>query len=133
MTVTVTPFLRNALLLDAIGSAPIGLALAVASGTFASLFALPQPLLVAATVLISVWVALLVMAARRPAIPASLAWTFVYGNAFWVAASLAILLLGLVQPNMLGTLFVAAQALAVALFTLLQWLAIRAQPTIASH
>jgi hypothetical protein len=68
MTLTVTPFLRNALLLDAVGSAAVG-----------------------------------------------------------------ILLLGLVQPNMLGTLFVAAQALAVALFTLLQWLAIRAQPAIASH
>jgi hypothetical protein len=127
MTVTVTPFLRNALLLDAIGSAPIGLALAVASGTFASLFALPQPLLVAVAVCIVVWVAMLAMAARRPAIPASLAWTFVLGNAFWVAASFAILFAGLIQPNALGSAFIIAQALAVALFAWLQWIGVRRQ------
>ncbi len=127
MTVTVTPFLRNALLLDAVGSAPIGLALAVAPGTFAGLLELPQPLLVAAAVPIVAWIAMLLAAARRPAIGAGLAWTFVLGNAAWAAASLAILAGGLIQPNALGTAFVVAQALAVALFGLLQWMGLRRQ------
>jgi hypothetical protein len=133
MTLTVTPFLRNALLLDAVGSAAVGLLLVAMPTYLADLFLLPRILLLVVGIGIFGWVALLVIAARRPSLPAVLAWTFVLGNAGYVAASFGILLLGLVQPNMLGTLFVAAQALAVALFTLLQWLAIRAQPAIASH
>lgn len=126
MTVTMTPALRNGLLLDAVGSTPIGLAFAIAPATFAGLFALPQSLLVAVAVFIAGWVVLLLVAARRPAIPAWLGWTFVLGNVVWMAASFAILLSGVIQPNLLGTLVVIAQALAVALFALLQWFAIRA-------
>lgn len=129
MTVTVTPFLRNALLLDAAGSAAVGIALVAAPSRLADLFALPQTLLLVVGILIFGWVALLIAAARRPMLPATLAWTFVLGNAVYVASSFGILLLGLVQPNMLGILFVAAQALAVALFTLLQGRAIRGQAT----
>lgn len=127
MTVTVTPFLRNALLLDAVGSAAVGIALLAAPSLLADLFALPRTLLLVVGVGIVGWVAVLGLAARRPALPAALAWTFVLGNAGYVAASFGILLLGLVQPNALGILFVVAQALAVALFTLLQWMAVRGQ------
>lgn len=127
MTVTVTPFLRNALLLDAAGSAAVGIALVAAPARLADLFALPQTLLLVVGILIFGWVALLIAAARRPMLPAALAWSFVWGNAVYVAASFCILLLDLVQPNGLGTLFVAAQALAVALFSLLQGMAIRGQ------
>ncbi|WP_187970227.1 hypothetical protein [Aquibium microcysteis] len=133
MTLIMTPSLRNALYLDAAGSTPIGLAFAVAPGTFAGLFALPQPLLIAVAVFIVGWVALLVAAARRPAIPRSFGWTFVVGNVVWMAASFALLLSGLVQPNLFGTLFVIAQALAVGLFALLQWLAIRAPSAVAAR
>lgn len=132
MTVTVTPFLRNALLLDAAGSTAVGLALVAAPARLADLFALRQMLLFVVGILIFGWVALLVIAARAQALPAAIAWTFVWGNAGYVAASFAILLLGLVQPNGLGVLFVAAQALAVALFALLQGLAIRGQPAMTT-
>ena len=127
MTVTVTPFLRNALLLDAAGSAAVGIALVAAPAWLADLFALPQMLLLVVGILIFGWVALLIVAARRRVMAAAFAWVFVWGNALHVAASFGILLLGIVQPNGLGVLFVSAQALAVALFALLQGMAIRGQ------
>lgn len=132
MPVTVTPFLRNALLLDAAGSTAVGLALVAAPARLADLFALPQMLLLVVGILIFGWVALLVIAARARTLPAAIAWAFVWGNAVYVAASFAILLFGLVQPNGLGVLFVAAQAFAVALFALLQGLAIRGRPAMTT-
>jgi hypothetical protein len=132
MTVNVTPFLRNALLLDAAGSGAVGIVLLAAPAMLADLFGLPQRLLLVVAIGIFGWVALLVLAARRPTLSAMLARTFVLGNAGYVAASFGILLLGLVQPTMLGALFICAQAMAVALFTVLQWLALRGQAAAAS-
>ena len=125
MTVNVTPFLRNALLLDAAGSGVVGIMLLAAPAMLADLFGLPQRLLLVVAIGIFGWVAMLVLGARRPTLPSMLAWTFVLGNAGYVVASFGILLLGLVHPTMLGVLFVCAQAMAVALFTVLQWLALR--------
>lgn len=132
MTVTVTPFLRIALLLDAVGSAAVGVALLAAPSLLADLFSLPRTLLLVVGVGIFGWVALLGLAARRPALPAAIAWAFVLGNAVYVAASFGVMLLSLVQPNTLGILFVTAQALAVALFTVLQWMAVRGQAAAAA-
>jgi len=132
MIVTVTPFLRKALLIDAAGSAAVGVALVAAPAPLADLFALPRMLLLVVGILIFGWVALLIVAARRRELAAALAWAFVWGNALYVVASFGILILGIVQPNGLGVLFVAAQAIAVALFALLQGMAIRGRSAITT-
>lgn len=125
MSVTVTPFLRNALLLDAAVSAAAGLLMIAVPGFLSDLLALPRPLLVGAALVIFVWVAMLGAASLRPALPRFVMSIFVVGNAIWTAASFAIMILGLVQPNLLGVLFISAQALAVGLFAVLQWMGSR--------
>ena len=127
MSVTVTPFLRNALLLDAAVSAAAGLLMIAVPGFLADLLALPRPLLVGAALVIFVWVAMLGVASLRPALPRPVVSIFVAGNAIWTAASFAIMIFGLVQPNLLGVLFISAQALAVGLFAVLQWKGARDQ------
>lgn len=131
MTTIVTPFLRNALLLDAAGSAAVGVLLLAAPTWLSDLFDLPRTLLVVVGAGIFGWVALLVLAVRRPALPDALAWFLVLGNAGYVLASFGILVLGIVAPNVLGTAFVVAQALAVALFTLLQLMGLRGRSATA--
>lgn len=121
MTSIVTPSLRNALLLDAVMSAPVSAALLIAPAFFAGLFALPQPLLVGAGVSMIGWIALLLFAARKSVISEGLARTFVYGNIVWCVACLVLPASGVVGPNELGLFFLVAQAVAVSGFAFLQW------------
>lgn len=125
MSVVVTPFLRNALLLDAAVSAAVGIVLLAATDYLAGLLDLPAPLLFWAGVIIFVWVAMLVVASMRTVLPQIVALNFVAGNAIWTLVSFAIMLAGLIQPNALGIAFVSAQALAVGLFAVLQWIGSR--------
>ncbi|MFN4272111.1 MAG: hypothetical protein ACK4F5_04815 [Aliihoeflea sp.] len=125
MSVVITPFLRKALLLDAAVSAAVGIVLLAATDYLAELLALPAVLLFWAGVIIFVWVAMLVVASMRAVLPQIVALNFVAGNAIWTVASFAIMLAGLIQPNALGIAFVSAQALAVGLFAVLQWIGSR--------
>ena len=63
--------------------------------------------------------------ARRPAPPRGLAWAVVGVNEAWVVASVVLLLGGWVAPTALGVAFVLAQAGVVAVFAVLQALALR--------
>lgn len=59
------------------------------------------------------FVALLIVVARRESASRILLFDIVLLNAAWVLASFAILVPGVVEPNMFGVTFVVAQALAV--------------------
>lgn len=124
MPITITPFLRNALLLDAVVSGAAAILMVAGSSFLAPLLELPVPLLLWAGVALVPFVILLLATARRGAAPRSLLTTIVVLNAAWVVASVGILFAGTAQPNVLGILFVLAQAIAVAFFTLLQWVGI---------
>jgi hypothetical protein len=50
----------------------------------------------------------------------------------WTVASFGILASGMVAPNLLGTLFVAGQALAVAALGALQYMALRRSPAVTA-
>lgn len=128
MNLTISPFLRKALLADALVSGLAAALLIAGAGALGSLLALPQAFLFWTGVVLVPFVALLVLTACRRMAPRLLVLDIALVNVLWVAASFAVLLAGLVSPNLLGVAFIAVQALAVALFAALQFTALRAAP-----
>ena len=132
MSISVTPFLRNVLLADAVISGGAAALMIAGAGLLSPLLELPAGLLFWAGLALVPFVAMLVIVARRPAVSRMLLVDIVAINALWVAGSFGLLLSGAVAPNMLGVLFVAAQAVAVALFALLQLIALRRASAVAA-
>ena len=132
MTIAVTPFLKNTLTLDAVVSGAAGVLMAAGASLLGPLLEIPSGLLFWAGLALFPFVGLLVVLARRQTVSRTLILDVVLINVAWVVGSFAIMLLGLVEPNLLGTLFITAQALAVALFAALQASALRsARPVTA--
>lgn len=125
MSVTVTKFLRNALYLDALASGAAGLLMIAGAPLLSPLLALPSSLLVGAGLVLVPFVATLIVVARRSHVSRLALIDILALNAFWVAASFGLLASGLVQPSALGIAFVAAQALVVGAFTVLQFIGLR--------
>ena len=120
-----TPFLRNALMLDAAVSGAAALLMIAGAPFLSPLLQLPESLLVWAGIVLVPWVALLLALSRRPSISRVLLIDVIGLNALWAAASIGLLFTGWVSPNMLGYGFVVAQAAAVAVFAELQFIAMR--------
>ncbi|MAS13401.1 MAG: hypothetical protein CMH69_08865 [Nitratireductor sp.] len=125
MPLTLTPALRKTLQLDAVTSGAAAILLLVAAAPLSRLFALPEGLLFWAGVALVPFVIVLWMIASREATPRLLLIDVVLLNAGWAVSSFAMLATGWVSPNLLGMVFVIAQACAVALFALLQFAAMR--------
>ncbi len=116
--------LIRALLLDAAASGAMGVLFLLAAGSLAGLLGLPVALVrYVGAFLIPFAAALLWIATRTPAAPA-LIWVIVVGNVLWVAASMLLLVSGLVNPTLLGEAVVLAQAAAVLLFAFLEYSAL---------
>jgi hypothetical protein len=131
MSIEVTPFLRNVLFADAAMGAVAAAATIFGASLLSPLLALPQPLLFWAGVALVPIAAFLFVMARRSDVPRGWLREIVFVNALWTAASVVLLVSGLVQPNALGVAFVLAQAAAVGLFALLEALPLRAAPATA--
>lgn len=116
--------LRKLLLLDAATCIAMGLLLMVASAFIASVTAIPATLLVYAGVALVPIAAFMVAVALRP-FNSIAVWAVIIGNLMWVAASLWLLLGGLILPNTLGNIFISAQAIAVAALAILEYVALR--------
>jgi hypothetical protein len=125
MTVTVSPFIRNALLLDAVASGVTALLAIVGESFLSPLLNLPASLLFWAGVVLVPFVALLLVTARRRTVARIVLIDIIAINALWVAASFGLLVSGLVSPNALGIAFICVQAIAVALFAELQFIGMR--------
>lgn len=124
-TIHTTPFLRMALVGDAVASGATGLLLTAGAGLLAGLLGLPEPLLRTAGLLLLPYAALVVWAGVHPALPRNLVRTVIAINLLWAVDSAALLAFGPVSPRPLGTAFVLAQALVVLGFAALQWRALR--------
>ncbi|WP_309084077.1 hypothetical protein [Chelativorans sp.] len=131
MTLTVSPFLRKALLADAFVSGAAAALMIGGAGLLGPLLQLPAGLLFWAGVALVPFVALVFATARRDSAPRLLVFDIALINVVWVMASFAIMLAGMVTPNLLGVLFITAQALTVALFAALQFAALRTAPVAA--
>ncbi|CAG0993779.1 MAG: hypothetical protein F9K19_21100 [Rhizobiaceae bacterium] len=131
MTIAITPFLRNALRLDAGVSGAAALLFVGGASPLAPFTGLPAGLLFWSGVALMPFVAALVVVARRAAVLRLVLVDIVALNALWVAASFGLLAFGLVQPTAPGIAFVVAQALAVAVFAVLQAIGMRRAPVAA--
>jgi len=120
MTVPLTPFLKTALRVDAAVSGATALLMVAGAGLLGPFLGLSVPLLFWAGVALLPFAALLIAVARRERASGAVLFDIVLLNTAWVIASFAILVAGVVEPNMTGVAFIVAQALAVALFALLQ-------------
>ena len=122
--------LRQALLVDAVASGGMGVLLVAAASPLAPLLGLPVSLLRAVGLFLIPFAAFLLWVARRADTLHGLVRTIVIGNVLWILASILLLVSGAVSPTGLGTLFVVAQAAAVAVFAYLEY---RAVATISSN
>jgi hypothetical protein len=125
MTIRISPYLRKVLAFDAVTSGVAGIAMIAGSSMIAGLTELPSQLLFWAGVVLLPWTAALSFFASRETMPRLALVDIAAVNALWVAASLALLVTGWIAPNMLGVLFVLAQAAAVLVYTVLQLGALR--------
>jgi hypothetical protein len=131
--ITMNPFLRGALAVDAIASGAMGIGLSAAPGLLAGLFSLPAALLVYVGMFLIVYAAFVAWLALRQRPASTLVWLVIIGNGIWVIASLALIASGWVAPSVLGYAFVIVQALAVGVFAELQFVGVRrAGPSVAT-
>lgn len=105
--------LPDLLRLDAVTCLAMGLLMAFGSQMIANLTDLPAPLLLWAGVALLPIGLFMFAVAAIPAFIRAGTWIVIAGNLAWAAASLILLLSGLVAPNAPGTAFVTIQALAV--------------------
>lgn len=119
--------LRLALLADAAASGVMGVLLAAGAEPLAAWFGLPVPLLREVGLLLIPYAGLLACLAIRQATPRLPAQLIVAGNVLWVLGSVALPVSGLVAPTTLGTAFIIAQTLMVAILAALQLIGLKRQ------
>ena len=118
-------FLSRALLADAVFSGVAALGFTFGAGAFASLFNLPQALLLETGLFLIAYAAFVGWLGARQTVMKALVWIVIVGNAAWTLGSIALLLSGSVSPNMLGSAMVVAQAIATGVFAELQYVGLR--------
>jgi hypothetical protein len=125
-------FLRSVLWADAASCAAMGLLLSVLATPLARWFGLPATMLLQAGVFLLGFALLVGGLAWRRASPRLLVWAVILGNALWALDSLLLLVSGWVAPTLLGGLFVAAQALVVAVLAELEYAGLRRSAPLAA-
>jgi uncharacterized protein YjeT (DUF2065 family) len=117
--------LRRALLADAIFSGAGALAMAPGASMLAALLDLPEALLRETGLFLIAYAALVAWLGTRASVPKLLVAIVIAGNAAWTIASIALLFSGSVSPNLLGELFVVAQAIGTGVLAELQYVGLR--------
>ncbi|WNV11081.1 hypothetical protein [Tardiphaga sp. 709] len=117
--------LRRAIQIDAVVSGAMALLLTFAAGLLAPLLHLPEALLLESGLFLIAYAALVGWLGTRATMPKLLVLVIIIGNALWTLGSIGLLFSGAVTPNLLGQIFVAAQAIAVGVFAELQYIGLR--------
>lgn len=117
--------LRRAIQIDAVVSGAMALLLAFAAGMLTTLLHLPEALLLESGLFLIAYAALVGWLGTRRAMPKLLVLVIIIGNALWTLGSIGLLVSGIVTPNLLGQIFVAAQAITVGVFAELQYIGLR--------
>jgi hypothetical protein len=118
-------FLRGALVLDAAISGTTGVVMLLGAGALESLLSVPAALLRYAGVSLLPFAAALVYLSTRQKVPPSSVRTVIAANVAWVVASVGLLLSGRIEPNAWGVAVILLQAIAVAGFADVQYIALR--------
>jgi hypothetical protein len=117
--------LHRALQADAIFSGTGAVLMALGAGEFAPLLNLPEALLREAGIFLIFYAAFVGWLSTRTAFPKILVVAVVAGNAAWTLSSIALIFSGMVTPNVLGEIALAAQAIVVGILAELQFLGLR--------
>jgi hypothetical protein len=117
--------LRRALLADCLFSGAGALAMAPGASTLAARLDLPETLLLETGLFLFAYAALVGWLGTRASVPKLLVAIVIAGNAAWTLASIALLFSGSVSPNLLGELFVVAQAIGTGILAELQYIGLR--------
>jgi hypothetical protein len=120
-----SPFLRYALIGDALASGATGLLLALGAGALTGFLGLPEALMRAAGLILLPYAAAIAVLGTRATVSRRAVWAVIAVNGVWVADSLILLASGWVSPTALGYAFVMAQALAVLVFAEAQYFGLR--------
>jgi hypothetical protein len=118
-------FLSRALLADAVFSGVSAVGLTLGAGVLAPFFNLPEALLRETGLFLIAYTALVGWLGTRQSVLSALVLLVIVGNAAWTLGSIALLFSGAVNPNLLGEIVVAAQAIATGVFAELQYIGLR--------
>lgn len=118
-------FLSRALLADAVFSGVSAVGLALGAGVLAPFLHLPEVLLRETGLFLIAYAALVGWLGTRQSVLKALVLFVIVGNAAWSLGSIALLFSGAVTPNLLGQIFVVAQAIATGVFAELQYVGLR--------
>ena len=118
-------FLSRALLADAVFSGVSAVGLALGAGVLAPFLHLPEVLLRETGLFLIAYAARVGWLGTRQSVLKALVLFVIVGNAAWTLGSIALLFSGAVTPNLLGQIFVVAQAIATGVFAELQYVGLR--------
>ena len=124
-----SPFLRRALLADALISGATGLLMLIGANVLASLLGLPEALLRYAGLVLLPYAALVAYVATREQLRRWAVWAVIVANAIWAVDSIILLLSGWLTPNAFGYAFIIFQALVVTAFAEIQYIGLRRSVT----
>jgi hypothetical protein len=118
-------FLRRVLVADAAAGLGMGALLIAAAGLLEPLLGLPEVLLREAGFVLVPIAGFVAYAGLWGELSRRLVWAVIVLNALWVVDSFVLLLSGWVAPSLLGQVFVAGQAVVVAVFAELEYFGVR--------
>jgi hypothetical protein len=118
-------FLRRAFLADASASGAMAVLLTLGAGPLASLLDLPETLLRETGLFLIAYTVLVGWLATRQSMPKLLVIIVIAGNAAWTVVSIGLLFSDALTPNLLGQVFIAAQALVPGVLAELQYIGLR--------
>lgn len=126
-----SPLLRNVLLADGLLGISTGLLLVLGANWMVGFLELPRLLLMASALTLLPLGGLLFWLSRQPQLHRLAVWAVIILNSLWVIESGLSLLLGWIEPNLFGYVFIIGQAVVVALFAELEWFGLRQSRVIA--
>jgi hypothetical protein len=132
MTLSPSPFLRQALLADAVTSAACGLLMVLAAGPLAIMLGLPEALLRTAGAVLLPFSAIVAYLSLQARLHRVAVWSVVLVNGLWAADSILLLMSGWVSPTTAGIVFVLAQAAMVLMYAELQFIGMRRSSAVAA-
>lgn len=126
-----SPLLRNALLADGLLGISTGLLLVLGVNWMVGFLELPRLFLMAGALILLPLGGLLFWLSRQPQLHRHAVWAVIGLNTLWVIESALSLVLGWIEPNLFGYVFIIGQAVVVALLAELQWFGLRQSRAIA--
>ena len=131
-SIRASSLLRRVLIVDALTSGACGVAMFALVDVFASLLQLPVELVREAGMILLPFAAFVGFVASRQA-PARIAvWAIIALNIVWVVDSVLLLFTGWVAPNVLGYVFVIAQAAMVLVLADLEYMGLKRSAAVAA-